>query len=161
MTTTGVVIVDGDESVCRSFGRLLCGAGLQDTPFYSAETFLADLKCSQFGRLFLTTQHGGMSGMELAQWFVIGDLRASPLPQIGSKWLKSIRRIPRHINESPLALNHSIGAERHVARTVWPAHTRRTLRCFRIVKPLTPRIIPHCKESVPFERIGNETIRFD
>jgi len=67
MTTTYVAIVDDDESVCRSFGRLVRAAGLQLITYSSAEAFLADTKHPQFGCLVLDIQLGGMSGIELAQ----------------------------------------------------------------------------------------------
>ena len=67
MTTTYVAIVDDDESVCRSFGRLVRAAGLQLITYSSAEAFLADTKHPQFGCLVLDLQLGGMSGIELAQ----------------------------------------------------------------------------------------------
>jgi len=44
-----VAVVDDDESVCRSFGRLLRAAGLQPIIYASAESFLADTKHPQFG----------------------------------------------------------------------------------------------------------------
>jgi FixJ family two-component response regulator len=64
---TYVAVVDDDEDVCRSFGRLLRAAGLQPIPYDSAESFLADTKQPQFGCLVLDIQLGGMSGIELAQ----------------------------------------------------------------------------------------------
>lgn len=67
MTTTYVAIVDDDESVCRSFGRLVRAAGLQLVTYSSAEAFLADAKHPQFGCIVLDIQLGGMSGIELAQ----------------------------------------------------------------------------------------------
>ncbi len=62
-----VAIVDDDESVCRSFGRLLRAAGIQPITYDSAESFLADTKHPQFGCLVLDIQLGAMSGIELAQ----------------------------------------------------------------------------------------------
>jgi len=64
---TYVAVVDDDESICRSFGRLLRAAGLQPVTYDSAESFLADTKHPQFGCLVLDIQLGGMSGVELAQ----------------------------------------------------------------------------------------------
>ncbi len=66
-TTTYVAVVDDDESVCRSFGRLLRAAGIQPVTYDSAETFLADTKHPQFGCLVLDIQLGATSGIELAQ----------------------------------------------------------------------------------------------
>jgi len=65
--TTYVAVVDDDESVCRSFGRLLRAAGMQAITYDSAESFLADTKRPQFGCLVLDIQLGGMSGIELAK----------------------------------------------------------------------------------------------
>jgi FixJ family two-component response regulator len=65
-----VAVVDDDESVCRSFGRLLRAAGLQPITYASAESFLADTKHPEFGCLVLDIQLGAMSGIELAQKLV-------------------------------------------------------------------------------------------
>lgn len=65
-----IAVVDDDESVCRSLGRLLRAAGLQPITYASAESFLADKKHPQFGCLVLDVQLGGMSGIELAQKLV-------------------------------------------------------------------------------------------
>jgi len=62
-----VGVVDDDESVCRSFARLLRAAGIQPVTYTSAESFLADTKHPQFGCLVLDIQLGAMSGIELAQ----------------------------------------------------------------------------------------------
>lgn len=70
ITPIYVAIVDDDESVCRSFGRLLRAAGLQPISYASAESFLADTKHPQFGCLVLDIQLGAMSGIELAQRLV-------------------------------------------------------------------------------------------
>jgi len=66
-TTTYVAVVDDDENICRSFGRLLRAAGIQPVTYDSAESFLADTKHPQFGCLVLDIQLGGISGIELAQ----------------------------------------------------------------------------------------------
>ena len=65
--TTYVAVVDDDESVCRSFARLLRAAGMQAITYDSAESFLADRKHPQFSCLVLDIQLGGISGIELAQ----------------------------------------------------------------------------------------------
>ena len=70
ITPIYVAIVDDDESVCRSFGRLLRAAGIQPITYASAESFLADTKRPQFGCLVLDIQLGAMSGIELAQQLV-------------------------------------------------------------------------------------------
>ena len=66
-STTYIAVVDDDESICRSFGRLLRAAGLQAVTYCSAESFLADSKHPQFGCLVLDIQLGDMSGIELAR----------------------------------------------------------------------------------------------
>jgi FixJ family two-component response regulator len=67
ITPIYVAIVDDDESVCRSFGRLLRAAGIQPVTYSSAESFLADTKHPQFACLVLDIQLGTMNGIELAQ----------------------------------------------------------------------------------------------
>jgi len=57
-----VAVVDDDESVCRSFGRLLRIAGFQPVTYSSAEAFLADTKRPQFDCLVLDVQLEGISG---------------------------------------------------------------------------------------------------
>jgi len=70
ISTTYVAIVDDDEGVCRSFGRLLRAAGIQPVTYDSAESFLADKKRPQFGCLVFDIQLGEISGIELAQRLV-------------------------------------------------------------------------------------------
>jgi FixJ family two-component response regulator len=70
ITRTYVAVVDDDESVCRSLGRLLQAAGFQPISYASAELFLADKNRPQFGCLVLDIQLGAMSGIELAQKLV-------------------------------------------------------------------------------------------
>jgi FixJ family two-component response regulator len=65
-----VAVVDDDEQMCQSFGRLLRAAGLQPITYPSAEEFLADTKQPRFDCLLLDIQLGGMSGIELAQRLV-------------------------------------------------------------------------------------------
>ena len=66
-TTPIVAVVDDDENLCRSLGRLLRATGIQPITYASAEAFLADTKHPQFDCLVLDIQLGGMSGIELAQ----------------------------------------------------------------------------------------------
>jgi len=67
IATTYVAVVDDDENICRSFGRLLRASGFQPITYDSAESFLADQKHPQFGCLVLDIQLGGISGIELAE----------------------------------------------------------------------------------------------
>jgi FixJ family two-component response regulator len=62
-----VAVVDDDEDVCRSLGRLLRAAGMQPITYHSAEAFLADSKHPAFDCLVLDVQLGGMSGLELSE----------------------------------------------------------------------------------------------
>jgi FixJ family two-component response regulator len=77
-TPVYVAVVDDDESVCRSFGRLLRAGGLQPITYDSAESFLADTKQPQFSCLVLDIQLGAMSGIELAQQLA-ADGRHTPI----------------------------------------------------------------------------------
>ena len=65
-----VAVVDDDESLCRSFGRLLRAANIQPVTYASAEAFLADNKHPKFDCLVLDIHLGGMSGIELGQRLV-------------------------------------------------------------------------------------------
>ncbi len=60
-----VAVVDDDESLCRSFGRLLRTAGFQPVSYSSAEAFLEDTKRPRFDCLVLDIQLAGISGVEL------------------------------------------------------------------------------------------------
>jgi FixJ family two-component response regulator len=62
-----VAVVDDDESLGRSLGRLLRASGIHPVSYLSAEDFLADRKRPQFDCLLLDIQLGGMSGIELNQ----------------------------------------------------------------------------------------------
>ncbi len=66
-TNIYIAVIDDDESLCRSLGRVLRAAGLQPIIYYSAEAFLADAKHRTFDCLLLDIRLGGMSGVELAQ----------------------------------------------------------------------------------------------
>ena len=65
-----VAIVDDDESLCRSLGRLLRASGMQPIAYLSAEAFLADTKRPSFDCLVLDVKLGGLSGIELAERLV-------------------------------------------------------------------------------------------
>jgi FixJ family two-component response regulator len=62
-----VAVVDDDEELCQSFGRLLRAAGFQPITYASAEALLADSKHPRFDCLVLDIELGGMSGIELAE----------------------------------------------------------------------------------------------
>jgi len=65
-----VAVIDDDESLCRSLGRLLRAAGIQSITYASAEAFLSDTKRPLFDCLVLDVQLGGISGIELAERLV-------------------------------------------------------------------------------------------
>jgi len=75
VATTYVAVVDDDENICRSLGRLLRAAGFHAITYDSAESFLADSKRPQFGCLVLDIQLGGISGIELAERLAAVDQR--------------------------------------------------------------------------------------
>jgi FixJ family two-component response regulator len=56
-----VAVVDDDESLCRSFSRLLHLAGFHPVTYSSAEAFLADDKHPKFDCLLLDIQLPGMT----------------------------------------------------------------------------------------------------
>ncbi len=62
-----VAIVDDDESICRSLGRLLQAADFHPIAYASAEEFLTDWKRPRFDCLLLDLQMDGMSGLELKE----------------------------------------------------------------------------------------------
>ena len=66
-TNIFVAVVDDDESLCRSLGRLLRVSGIQPVTYSSAEAFFADDKRPRFDCLVLTSSWAGMSGIELNQ----------------------------------------------------------------------------------------------
>jgi FixJ family two-component response regulator len=69
-----VAVIDDDESVCRSLGRLLRQAGLDSVAFPSAEDFLSEMTRRRFDCLLADIQLGGMSGIELQERLVaLGD----------------------------------------------------------------------------------------
>jgi FixJ family two-component response regulator len=70
-----VAVVDDDESLCRSLGRLLRAAEIQPVTYSSAEAFLADKKHPQFDCLVLDIQLGGISGIELQRRLVAAGER--------------------------------------------------------------------------------------
>jgi FixJ family two-component response regulator len=69
-TNIYIAVVDDDESLCRSLGRLLRAAGIQPITYLSAEAFLADTKHPRFDCLVLDIQLGGMSGIKLQRRLV-------------------------------------------------------------------------------------------
>jgi FixJ family two-component response regulator len=71
-----VAVVDDDESICRSFGRLLRAAGIQPITYASAEAFLADTKHPRFDCFVFDIQLGGMSGIELSRHLAATGSRA-------------------------------------------------------------------------------------
>ena len=64
-TPIHVAIVDDDESLRRSLGRLFRASGIQSVAYASAEVFLGDTKRPPFDCLVLDVQLSGLSGIEL------------------------------------------------------------------------------------------------
>jgi FixJ family two-component response regulator len=60
-----IAVVDDDESLCRSLGRLLRAAHLHPVTYSSAEALLADTNRPRFHCFVLDIQLGGMSGIDL------------------------------------------------------------------------------------------------
>ena len=82
MTSTAityVAVVDDDQSVRRSFARLLRAAGIQPVTYGSAEAFLADVKRPKFDCVVLDVQLGGMSGIELGAALAAAGGHHAPL----------------------------------------------------------------------------------
>ena len=65
-----VAIVDDDESLCRSLGRLLRAVGMSPVAYPSAEAFLNDAQHPPFHCLLLDVQLGGLSGIQLQRQLV-------------------------------------------------------------------------------------------
>lgn len=74
-----VAVIDDDESICQSLGRLLRAADFQPITYPSAERFLEDRKHPQFDCLVLDVQLGGMSGIDLKMRL---DAAGSKIPVI-------------------------------------------------------------------------------
>jgi len=82
MTSTAltyVAVVDDDQSVRRSFARLLRAAGIQPVTYGSAEAYLADVKRPKFDCVVLDVQLGGMSGIELGAALAAAGGHHAPL----------------------------------------------------------------------------------
>ena len=71
-----VALVDDDESLCRSFARLLRAAGIQAVTYPSAEAFLLDTKQPKFDCLLLDVQLVGMSGLALQKQLKVSGIAA-------------------------------------------------------------------------------------
>ena len=71
-----VAVVDDDESLGRSLGRLLRAAGYYSVIYPSAEAFLSDAKQPRFDCLVLDVQLGGISGMELGRQLAVSGSKA-------------------------------------------------------------------------------------
>ena len=60
-----IALVEDDESLSRSVGRLLRASGAQTQAYATAEAFLQDPARLAFDCLVLDVQLGGMTGLEL------------------------------------------------------------------------------------------------
>lgn len=75
MSHISVAIIDDDESLCRSMGRLLKAASIQAMAYSSAEEFLSDPEHPRFDCILLDIQLDGMSGLELHEKLIaVGDV---------------------------------------------------------------------------------------
>lgn len=63
-----VAIIDDDQSIRKSLGRLLHVVNMEPVGYSSAEAFMQDPTREQFDCLVLDVQLGGMSGLELQRW---------------------------------------------------------------------------------------------
>jgi FixJ family two-component response regulator len=68
-----VAVVDDDESLCRSWSRLLRAAHFRPMTYPSAEAFLADTRHPRFECLVIDIHLGGMSGLELRHRLVADE----------------------------------------------------------------------------------------
>src|SRR5215470_8040990 len=69
-----VAIIDDDESLCRSLGRLLRQSGFRPYLFLSAKDFLASPDRTGLRCLLIDIQLGGASGIDLhRQLLATGD----------------------------------------------------------------------------------------
>ena len=69
-TNTYIAIIDDDEGMRDSLGRVLRLIGFQALTFSSAELFLADPVREHFACLLVDMQLGGMSGIDLLKKLV-------------------------------------------------------------------------------------------
>jgi FixJ family two-component response regulator len=69
-----VAVVDDDETLCRSYARLLRAAGMQPITYVSAEAFLADAKHPRLDCLVLDIQLTGMSGLALQRQLAVAGV---------------------------------------------------------------------------------------
>lgn len=60
-----VALIDDDQSVRKSLGRLLHVMNIENVGYSSAEAFIEDPDRTQFGCVLLDVQLGGMTGLEL------------------------------------------------------------------------------------------------
>ncbi|MGC4017699.1 MAG: response regulator [Luteolibacter sp.] len=65
-----IAIIDDDESLCRSMGRLLRAVSFESKAYTSAEQFLADPDRPRFDCILLDIQLEGISGLELHEKLV-------------------------------------------------------------------------------------------
>lgn len=70
-----IAVVDRDESVGRSLGRLLRASGFQSVVYQSAEAFLADQQHPHFDCLIVDVELDGMSGIDLQEQLVSAGRR--------------------------------------------------------------------------------------
>ena len=79
MAVTHAFVVDDDEIVRVSLGKLLRAIGIPSTGFASAEEFLASYRGDERGCLIVDIRMPGMSGLDLLEAL---EERGSTLPAI-------------------------------------------------------------------------------
>lgn len=86
-----VAIIDDDESLCRSLGRVLRQAGFAPYTFLSAKDFLASPERTYLTCLLIDIQLGEVSGIDLhRQLLAAGD--ATPVIYITAHADPAVRR---------------------------------------------------------------------
>ena len=102
-----VAVVDDDESVCRSLGRLLRTAGFHPVTYLSAEAFLEDRKRPRFDCMLLDIQLGGISGLELSHRLAAVN---DDTPVVFITWSKPWTRPPAVCSANQAASIRSMSA---------------------------------------------------
>jgi len=91
-----VAVIDDDDSVRRSMGRLLQSAGMNPITYRSAEEFLDDRMRVSFSCLLVDVQLEGITGIELNRRLVACQIRTPVIyitahddPQVRDEALKA------------------------------------------------------------------------